>query len=127
MAKVVAADKFAEEIQKIMEQYGDDIDRNISEAVKAVTKAGVKAIKAGSRAEYNRTGKYAKGWTSKVTEGRLETEGVIYNKNPGLPHLLEHGHLNRNGKRTFVEGNKHIKPVETQVIEQFEEKVVRSI
>lgn len=126
MAKVISPDEFQSAIEEILEEYKDHIDVGIIDAVKAVTKKGVAAVKSGSRSSFGGTGKYAKGWTSKVEKGRLETTGFIYNgKLPGLPHLLENGHANRGGGRT--PGRAHIKPVEEMINKEFEQKVVRTI
>jgi hypothetical protein len=130
MANSVGLDKFALEIEKILEEYQDQIDEGIADAVEAVTKAGVKAVKAAARSNFKKgKGQYSSGWTSKVEKGRLETTGFIYNgKVPGLPHLLEHGHAGRNGTRVgATEGREHIKQVEEMVNKEFEQKVVRSI
>lgn len=51
---------------------------------------------------------YAKGWTHKITDsGRSVT---VYNngKNKSLTHLLEKGHLSKNGG--WVPAQPHIKP-----------------
>lgn len=55
----------------------------------------------------SRQGKYAQGWTYKI-EGK-ETV-VVYNggKRASLSHLLELGHLSRNG--SWVQPQEHIRP-----------------
>lgn len=54
-----------------------------------------------------RTGKYAKGWTSKYDKNKKES--TIYNEeSPTLTHLLEFGHLTKNKKR--LSPNPHIRP-----------------
>lgn len=123
--KLKGADGFAAELQKILEDYGDEIDKCMADAVKDVTKAGAKAVKEEARSKFGGTGEYAKGWTSKIENGRTGTEGIIYNKKPGLPHLLENGHAKRGGGR--VAGRSHIKPVEEQVIKDFEGMVKSKI
>lgn len=126
MAKKVPLDKLQSEIDKIMDEYKDQVTNGVLDAVEAVTKAGVKAVKAESRSKFKkRTGEYAKGWSSKTEKGRLSAQGVIYNKHYGLPHLLEYGHANRFGGRT--PGRAHIKPVEEKINKEFEEKVVKAI
>ena len=113
-------------VNDILTEYGDSITENVQEAAKKVTKAGVKAVKQNAGSSFKGTGKYASGWTSKFETGRLSAQGVIYNKKlPGLPHLLEHGHAKRGGGR--VEGKAHIKPVEEQIVKQFEEAITNDI
>lgn len=54
-----------------------------------------------------RTGQYALGWTYINKNG----DYIIYNeKRPTLTHLLEYGHLTRNGKKRIAP-NPHIRPV----------------
>ena len=126
MAKKVPLDKLQSEIDKILDEYKDQVTDGVQDAVAAVTKAGAKAVKAEAQSKFNGTGKYAKGWTSKVEKDRLGAQGVIYNKAaPGLPHLLEKGHAKRGGGRT--QGRPHIKPVEEKINKEFEEKVVKAI
>ena len=129
MAKKIPVDRLTAEINKILTEYGDEVQENVNDAAKRVTKAGAKAVKAGAQSSF-KIGKgeknYAKGWTSKFETGRVSAQGVIYNKDlPGLPHLLEHGHANRGGGRT--PGRAHIAPVERQIIEDFTKAVKAAI
>ena len=72
------------------------------------------------------TGDYAKGWRLTVENKRLTSDAIIHNKKlPGLPHLLEHGHANRDGGRT--EGKVHIAPVEKILVEEFERKLINAV
>ena len=126
MAKKIPIDRLSAEINKILTEYGDQVQQNVDEAAKKVTKAGVKAVKGNASSTFGGSGKYASGWTSKFEKGRLSSQGIIYNGTvPGLPHLLEHGHANRNGGRT--PGRPHIAPVEQQIIKDFEEAVKKAI
>lgn len=126
MAKKIPIDRLSAEINKILTEYGEDVQRDVDEAAAKVTKAGVRAVKGNSRNTFGGSGKYASGWTSKFEKGRLSSQGIIYNATvPGLPHLLEHGHANRNGGRT--PGRPHIAPVEQKIIKDFEEAVKNSI
>ena len=102
MAKKIPVDRLAAEIEKILTEYGDEVQQDVDEAAQRVTKAGVKAVRANAKDSFDGTGRYAKGWKSKFETGRLSSQGIIYNGDlPGLPHLLEHGHANRNGGRRF--------------------------
>ena len=126
MAKKIPIDRLSAEINKILTEYGEEVQENVDEAAQRVTKAGVKAVKGNASGSFGGTGKYAKGWKSKFETGRLSSQGIIYNGDlPGLPHLLEHGHANRNGGRT--PGRVHIAPVEQKIIEDFEKAVKKAI
>lgn len=128
MAKKIPVDRLAAEIEKILTEYGEEVQENVDEATQRVAKAGAKAVRANANSTFDGTGKYAKGWKSKFETGRLSSQGIIYNGDlPGLPHLLEHGHANRNGGRTPTPGRVHIEPVEQKIIEDFEKAVKKAI
>ncbi len=120
-----AIDKLDIAINKILEEYGDNIAADVNSAAREVTKKGVTAVKQGAKSSFKGK-KYAKGWTSKFEEGRVSLQGIIFNKDiPGLPHLLEHGHAKRNGGR--VEGRIHIGNVEQEIVQKFERAVREAI
>lgn len=122
----IPPDALQSTVNGILAQYGESVRENVNDAVKEVTKNGVKQMKAASRGAVGGTGKYAGGWTSQMETGRLSAQGTVYNGTvPGLPHLLEHGHALRNGGRAsgFVAAHPHIAKVEQKMIEEFETKV----
>lgn len=95
-----------------------------------MTKIGVKTVKSESLRSFKDVnldkGRYGTGWTSQIETGRFSAQGTIYNyKYPGLPHLLEYGHANRNGGRT--PGHVHIAPVEEKINADFERKIENEI
>lgn len=129
MARTIPADKLTGAIADILEEYGRDVENGLQFAVRKVAKEGAKALRAESKRTFvthDRKRPYYKGWTSSVETGRRSAQGVIYNKDlPGLPHLLEHGHVNRDGSRT--QGVAHIEPIEREVVDAFEKEVISSL
>lgn len=122
MGRKVPVDRLTDEVEKILNDYGENVQQNLDEIVKQMSKKGAQTLRSQSKSTFNGTGKYAKGWTSRTETGRMSAQGTIYNKDvPGLPHLLEHGHANRGGGRT--PGRVHIQPVEEALIKEFEQKV----
>lgn len=122
MARVIKPEQLADQIRLILSEYEGDVLRNSKECVRKVGSKGVQALKSASMAKFGGTGKYAAGWTQKVTEGRFGAETVLHNATtPGLPHLLEHGHAKRGGGR--VPGRAHIKPVEETMVREFENMI----
>lgn len=126
-------DKLAATVEGILAEYEESVNGLTAEAVKRVTKAGVTALKGEAKQKLNikPSSKYIKGWTSKYEEGRTSAQGTIYNKLvPGLPHLLEHGHVSRNGTgREFgrVKAYPHIAPVEQEVADSLEKAIRRAL
>lgn len=119
MAKV----DLEKEISKVLAQFGDDVNKNLGEITKAIGKKGAQAVSANSPAV---SGDYAAGWMSKFEARRTGAMATIYNKaKPGLAHLLENGHANVDGG--FTPGRPHIKPVEEEISEEFERKVINDV
>lgn len=116
MAKKTPVDNLAEAVQKALQKYAEDTTVTTKELVRTITKKGAQSVKQSSAGAYG-SGRYSKGWTSTVEETRLGATGVIYNKTPGLPHLLEKGHAKRVGGR--VPGRPHIAPVEEEIVKDF--------
>lgn len=120
MAKLVPIDRLAIEIEKILEDYGENVQQNLNDIVAEMSKKGAKTLnqESGQTFEGN---KYRKSWTTQVETGRTSAQGTIYSKIPGLPHLLEFGHALRGGGRTT--GRVHIDTVEKAISREFETKV----
>lgn len=112
----------SDDITRIVEQYG----RQAREAVeKAVRKTGRETAKDLKNTSPKRTGAYASSWTTKVTRSSGRLIGVtVYNKEHyQLTHLLENGHVIKNGVGTYGRERaiKHIAPAEQKGIADFEE------
>lgn len=121
MGRKIPVDMLTQEVDKILYEYGGDVQGNLNTIVGQMSKKGAQTLRQQSKNTFGGTGKYAKGWTSTVETGRVSAQGTIYNKTPGLPHLLENGHALRGGGRT--PGRPHIKPVEEALVREFESKV----
>ena len=74
-----------------------------------------------------RTGRYAKSWTSKTTEETATSMQVtVYSPSRYmLAHLLEHGHAKRGGGR--VRAIPHIAPAEEIGAEQLEQDILQAL
>lgn len=117
MAKRTSVDNLPAAIAEILDEYGEEVSKNANEITERVAKKGVQALKSASSV-FKGT-KYRNGW--KVDFERWPYSGIkahIWNaKVPGLPHLLENGHLLRNGERST--GRVHIKPVEETLVREY--------
>ena len=106
-------------VDKILAEYVDGVQGDLVEVTNKVAREGVKALRAASRSTFGGSGKYASGWAVEKAKGgrQIVADATIYNKLPGLPHLLENGHAKRGGGR--VAGKTHIAPIEEQLIEDY--------
>lgn len=117
--KKITLDGLEEAVKSALTEYEQDVKADVAAAVTTVSKLGAQALKTETNAKFNpkthlKHGRYGTGWSYQITQGRLNTTGVIYNKKyPGIPHLQENGHAKRGGGRT--EPIVHIEPIETKV------------
>lgn len=97
------------QINTILAQYTNNVDATVDSTIQSTAKEGVAKLKATSPPDGKR-GKYAKSWAVKKTKGTH----TIYNKQPGLTHLLENGHdVIRNGQKIGeAKPHPHIKDVD---------------
>ena len=124
MATKTPLDQLNTAISKILQEYSDDVSVNLDTMVQKVCQKGAKAIKDQAASTVN--GKdYQKSWTYQVERNRLYSNGIIYSKQPGLPHLLEHGHVIRSGGRVTGQARAfpHIAPVAEKLVNEFEREV----
>lgn len=129
MAKKIPLERLAAELEDILAEYGDSVTEGTAQAVITAAQTAQKELR--STSPKSRTGgKYARSWKVEIERGRLFTTATVYNGKPGLPHLLEFGHVSRNGTgRTFgsVRAYPHIATVEQQTIDSFEKAIVERI
>ena len=118
MAKRIRPIDLDATVHNILEQYGDRVYDVLSDCVKEVSEEAVEKLQSVSRFAPggHPSGAYAKDWKQEeVKAGRLATKRVVHNEEHyRLTHLLEKGHVSRNGThRTFgkVPAYPHIAPV----------------
>ena len=119
MAQTIRIEQLADVVNKYLEEYGDEVLEVIDVAARKTgneTKKKVSSASPGS-------GEYARSWSVQTERRRTGTTVTVYSKKPGLPHLLENGHVMRNGKRSrsFV----HIAPAEAEAVDEFERQIER--
>lgn len=121
-----------EDIQKVVKDYLkdwiEDIEEDVEETTNDLTKQAVKELKQTSPRGNGTRGKpYWKGWTQQKNRrinGKYTVK--IHNKtNYQLTHLLEFGHVTRNGGRT--KAIPHIRPLEEKYSKLYEEKITTMI
>lgn len=102
----------------ILDDYSEDVRKATADAIDVVAKEAVRKLKNTSpkQAGAKHSRRYAEGWTVKRERtGTGIPDVTVHNKtNYQLTHLLENGHVIRNGKGEYgrTNGIKHIAPVE---------------
>lgn len=123
MAKKVSSEGLEAEINKILQE---ETTRVVGVAKKAIPKVADKAaneLKSISpKSTGPKGGKYAQSWTNKkIKEDALTVQYTVYAGKYQLTHLLENGHLIKNGTgRTFgfTKAQPHISKAEKQAEEE---------
>ena len=115
MVVKVDYNSLSEEIQNQLKNFGTALNREINEGSKEVAEKTAETLRQGG--PYNeRSGKYTRDWDVKLrnrsySSVTMTEEYTVYSKkNYQLTHLLEKGHVSRNGSR--VRPFEHIKPAE---------------
>lgn len=112
------------QLSRILNEYSDEVLDGMSQAGEEVANSALQKLHGAGPV---RTGEYNRGW--KVKENAKTLRGVSYilhnPKRYRLTHLLEKGHVNRDGSRTAA--RVHIKPIEEQAIKEFEEAVISKL
>ena len=120
----VQIDGLADAVMEGLMEYNDLAADSVKKAVK---KAGTTVRDEIRSTAPERTGHYAKSWTSKTTEETATSMQVtVYSPSRYmLAHLLEHGHAKRGGGR--VRAIPHIAPAEEVGAEQLEQDILQAL
>ena len=126
--KRITVEQLRGEVSKILEDYKDDIEKCIDVASTQYGKIAKRELQDTSP---KRTGHYAKGWAYHKQKSKDERGVVVHNASSyQLTHLLEKGHVIRNGTRRVVGSARafpHIGPEEEKIINEFETEVIQRI
>lgn len=123
MPQEVKLDNLASAIMDALKEYGAHSDVVVEAAVNAAGKDCVDEIRANAPERPN-GGRYKKSWRGKAeTPAPHRYTYTAYANKDGyrIAHLLENGHLNRDGSRTRA--FPHIRPAEKKA----EEELIRRL
>lgn len=118
-------------VSNILGDLTEDVIEGVNDAIDAASKAALKTVRqeAPRRAYYPQgttPEAYAKSWKRKVEKHRRGNTAVVYSdKLYPLTHLLEKGHMNRDGSRT--EGIPHISTAADKADQVLDQRLPRSI
>ena len=119
----ISVDALESVLEKELTTYATNATSTMRKVVEEVTEEALETLKTTSP---KKRGKYARGWSRKATtDTNTALTHTIYNRTPGLTHLLEEGHAKQNGGR--VEGIRHIAPVEKRAVQSIEEKLRKEL
>lgn len=120
----IKVSELAKELEKGINEYSQEVADEIKKATDVVAEEAVRELKSTSPVL---TGSYAKGWAKKnAYESKSSKRNTVYNKTDyQLTHLLEKGHVGRDGRR--VRAIEHIRPVEEKAMTEFQERVKGAI
>lgn len=132
MSARVTPNGLAKEILKELNQYTENVSEAVDEAVVDIAKESQRKLKAVRSVEgSNVWRKYPNGWTIKSKKRKGKREETVWNQRQyRLTHLLEHGHVIKNGTgrtygrtRSFV----HIGPINDEAQEKLLKAVQEAI
>lgn len=114
-------------ISEVLQEYGEDVIAAISPTTEKVAEDTVKMLKTTGDYE-DRTGDYRKSFTQTSEKTYRGATSTVHNESPDyrIAHLLEHGHMTRDGT-TRVKAYPHWKPAEEKAIAEFENELRKNI
>lgn len=125
MSKSIKPDLLSKELMNYLQDYKEDIDKEVEETAIFSGKKAVTELKQISPKGVRKD--YSKGWRLKKDKlGKNRYSIKIHNKTDyQLTHLLEFGHATKNGERTKPQP--HIRPTEEKYKKEFEQELRKKI
>ena len=102
MSDSITPEELAEVLAEKCRKYTDEITEKVSSGIQKIGKETVSEVKSLSpvyKGTYKemKKGAYKRGWTYTVDESRGKIQVTVHNRKYQLVHLLELGHLLKNG------------------------------
>lgn len=127
----VSPDQLGKAILQELETYTEEVERKVATAVIYAGNEGAKDLRATTDKGVNTWKVYPKGWTTENKRRKGKQTSEIHNKTKyRLTHLLENGHVIKNGTgRTYgeVKPYPHIADVDTKTVDLLEKKILEAI
>lgn len=134
MSTKIRPEELSDEIKSILEEASGELKIKIDSAAESVARNGADELKrtspkyTGNRKLKYRPGAYARSWTVRRNFNGITGNSsyiILNDYHYRLTHLLEFGHVNRDGSRTRPVT--HIAPVNSAVCTEFEKKVEEAV
>lgn len=122
----------ADAMSEIIEEYSDEVIRDLPETTKEAGKKCVKELKSAAKAAGIGGSKYVGSFRSKETRNDSRVTTVtVYSSQYQLAHLLEHGHIVRNRPGGRIVGTArafpHWAPAEEKASDDLEKTIKMKI
>lgn len=93
----ISLESFAVQLAETCRTYTDEVVRKVESGIEQIGREAVNEVKGLSPSE---EGKYKRSWTCRIDRSRGTYKVTVHVKGQRyrLTHLLEYGHLNRDGK-----------------------------
>ena len=122
MARKVGADSLASAIGYLLRKYGEEVDDALKAELQYAGEYTANEVHAQAQAKLGGTGKYAGGWDYAFTGRGGKFKVIVGNTTqPSLTHLLEKGHMNRDG--SWTAGRPHMEPAYNKAVELLERRL----
>lgn len=126
-------DQLRAAVAKALDEYEYYVSDNVTRITQIVARKGAAALRAESRAQFG-NGPYARGWKVETRTDKahkqLSVTSTIHNTEYRLTHLLEKGHVTRNGdRRTYprTPAHVHIEPIEKELCNLYVKDVLSQL
>jgi len=115
----------SKELKAAMSESCKAAQEDLRQSIERAGKAAAKRLKTAGSFK-NRTGGYRKSWTTSTDEDSTSITVVVHSKAPHYrrAHLLENGHLSRDG-RTRVRAYPHLDEAEQAAVQEIERELGR--
>lgn len=127
--RTTTIDGLSDAIMDVLNEYDQEVNNLTPRAVRKVATRCRKDIQSAAAAKFNGSG-YQSSWVTKVTNKSARDYAItVYSKKPGLPHLLEKGHIKVAHGHVLgrTPGRVHIKPAELKAIADIEKEIRRAL
>ena len=121
-------------INEILDKYGDEVYKVMEECIDTVAEEAKNKLKEVNHFRYEASGAYASSWVNEKLQGKpLTVSRAVHNvKHYRLTHLLEKGHVVRNGTsrnngKQRTDAFPHIAPVNDWVNQELVQMVERKL
>ena len=119
--RVVDAGQLDDALSAIVSEYAADLRNQLKRDVNASARIALREVKAGAARHVER-GKYAKSWGIRTEPSRYGGYvKTVRSTIPGLPHLLDKGHMMRNGQ--YLPGDGHVAKAGERAVADFERRL----